>query len=56
LLKDGEIVADGTPAEVLTEQRIREVFAAEVGVEAHPVTGTPHIVVMPRNHNGERLS
>ena len=48
LLKKGEVSADGTPAQVLTEARIKEVFAASVEVGPHPTTGTPHIVVMPR--------
>ena len=48
LLKEGSVVADGTPAQVLTEAQISEVFSAPVRVEQHPVTGTPHIVVMPR--------
>jgi iron complex transport system ATP-binding protein len=48
LLKDGIIVADGTPREVLTESSIQEVFAASVKVSQHPVTSTPHIVVLPR--------
>jgi iron complex transport system ATP-binding protein len=49
LLKDGRISAEGTPAQVLTQDRIREVFSASVRVEPHPTTGAPHIVVMPRN-------
>jgi len=48
LLKDGIIVADGTPREVLTESSIQEVFSASVKVSQHPVTSTPHIVVLPR--------
>jgi len=48
LLKEGRVSADGTPAEVLTEDRIREVFSASVKVEPHPVTGVPHIVIMPK--------
>ena len=48
LLKEGRILAEGTPAQVLTEDRIREVFSVSVGVEFHPVTGVPHIVVIPR--------
>jgi len=48
LLKEGRVSADGTPAQVLTEERIREVFSALVRVESHPVTGVPHIVVMPK--------
>ncbi|MFC1979621.1 heme ABC transporter ATP-binding protein [Chloroflexota bacterium] len=48
LLDEGRIVADGTPAEVLTGERIEEVFSASVSVEQHPTTGVPHIVVIPR--------
>jgi iron complex transport system ATP-binding protein len=48
LLKEGRISADGTPAQVLTEDKIREVFSTSVRVEPHPATGTPHVVVMPK--------
>jgi len=48
LLKEGRISAEGTPAQVLTEDTIREVFSASVRVEPHPATGVPHIVVMPK--------
>jgi iron complex transport system ATP-binding protein len=48
LLKEGKVWADGTPQEVLTEAGISEVFAASVRVEVHPLTGAPHIVVMPK--------
>ena len=48
LLKEGRVSADGPPAQVLTEDRIREVFSASVRVEPHPVTGAPQIIVMPK--------
>jgi len=48
LLKEGIIVADGSPQEVLTESSIQDVFSASVRVSQHPVTFTPHIVVLPR--------
>ena len=48
LLKEGIIVADGSPREVLTESSIQDVFSASVKVSQHPVTSTPHIVVLPR--------
>ncbi len=54
LLKEGRVSADGTPAEVLTEDRIREVFSASVKVEPHPVTGVPHIVIMPKGSATEK--
>jgi iron complex transport system ATP-binding protein len=48
LMKEGAIFADGSPAEVLTERNIRDVFSASVRVSPHPVTSVPHIVVLPR--------
>ena len=53
LLKEGRISAEGTPAQVLTEDIIREVFSASVRVEPHPATGVPHIVVMPKGSTAE---
>ncbi len=50
LFKEGRVAADGSPGQVLTEARIEEVFSASVRVEPHPETGTPHIVVMPKEH------
>jgi len=54
LLKEGRLLADGTPAQVLTEQMIGDVFSASVRVEPHPVTGVPHIVVMPKGSTIKR--
>jgi len=54
LLKEGRIWADGTPDQVLTEDIIRDVFSATVSVEPHPVTGTPHIVVIPKG-GGDKM-
>ncbi len=48
LLKEGRVSVEGTPAQVLTEDRIKEVFSASVKVELHPATGVPHIIVIPR--------
>ncbi len=50
LLKEGKVSADGTPAQVLTEDGIREVFSASVRVEPHPITGVPHIIIMPEGN------
>ncbi len=48
VLKEGRLLADGTPAEVLTEEMLGDAFSASVRVEQHPVTGAPHIVVLPK--------
>ena len=45
MLKTGSLVAQGTPDEVLTEERIREVFQAEVLVDRHPSHPGPRITL-----------
>ncbi len=45
MLQNGEVVADGTPQEVLTMERIGEVYGAQVSLMRHPEHGTP--VVLP---------
>ena len=48
LLDGGQVVASGSPAEVLREESIRQVFHADVHVQEHPTRHTPQIVVLPR--------
>ena len=50
LLEKGRIHAEGTPEEVLTEDRISQVFSTAVRVEPHPVTGAPHVIIIPGEH------
>jgi len=45
LLKEGRAMGYGTPAEVLTEDKLRAVYETEVYVGRNPVTGT--IAVLP---------
>ncbi len=51
LLKDGSVVADGSPEEVLTAGTIGAAYSVPVQVQPHPVSGVPQVVVLPR-HNG----
>ena len=44
LMSEGRFVAAGTPSEVLTANRIRDVYRAEVRVIDHPETGRPIVV------------
>ncbi len=44
----GRVVAEGTPAEVLTEDTVREVLGLECRVVPDPVTGTPMVVPVGR--------
>ena len=48
LLKEGRILADGPPSDVLTEGTIKEVFAASVQVIQHPSMKAPHILITPK--------
>ncbi|HNW93557.1 MAG TPA: heme ABC transporter ATP-binding protein [bacterium] len=48
MLHDGRMAASGTPDEVLTYQRIEEVYHTVVLVKPHPVTGRPHIYPISR--------
>lgn len=43
-MKEGRIVAEGTPAEVVTAELVREVFGLESVVIPDPVTGSPLVV------------
>jgi iron complex transport system ATP-binding protein len=54
LLNDGCIVTEGAPREVLSKERVENVFGAHVVVQAHPARAdAPHIVLMPtKNGNG----
>jgi iron complex transport system ATP-binding protein len=47
LLQRGQVVADGTPEQVLVEERIHRVFGATVRVQEHPTRRTPHVVLLP---------
>ena len=47
-MKDGVLVASGTPAEVLTEELLADVFDLEARIAPDPVTGTPMVVPVRR--------
>ncbi|RYV51554.1 ABC transporter ATP-binding protein [Pengzhenrongella frigida] len=48
-MRKGRVVAQGTPAEVVTEDLVREVFGLECRVLPDPETGTPMVVPARRN-------
>ncbi len=57
LVNAGRVHAQGTPAEVITEANIKEVYGAEHCVYAHPVNGLPAVLVSPEGagrRNGQR--
>lgn len=51
-MRDGAVVAEGAPAEIVTEQLIESVFGLACVIVPDPVTGTPMIV--PRGRHTTR--
>ena len=47
-MKDGRVVATGTPAEVFTPELLREVFSIEAAVQVDPIAGA--VMIMPERH------
>lgn len=43
-LKDGELIADGSPAEVITSENLSKLFDIELGVITNPLTLKPNII------------
>ncbi|HEU0165613.1 MAG TPA: ABC transporter ATP-binding protein [Thermomicrobiales bacterium] len=52
-MKDGAVVATGTPDEVLTTDLLRDVFEIEAAVSADPITGA--VMIMPERHVSPHL-
>lgn len=52
LLCDGEVVASGAPASVLTESAVGEAFDARATVARHPVTGSVSVTALPDEGHG----
>ena len=44
MLKDGRVLSQGAPAEVLTARLIEQVFELPVSVMPHPSRGCPHVI------------
>lgn len=44
LMKDGKVVATGTPTELLTAERVHDVFGINAVIVPDPVTGTPMVI------------
>jgi iron complex transport system ATP-binding protein len=50
-MRDGVIVAQGTPDEVITETLVHDVFGLRCRVMVDPVAGTPMVVPIGRHNN-----
>ena len=61
ILKNGRLIANGQPDQVLTETTIQSAFKLDVRVEPHPDTHTPFLTPRvaicrdPNNHNKQSL-
>ncbi|MEV4311073.1 ABC transporter ATP-binding protein [Actinocrispum sp. NPDC049592] len=51
-MRAGEIVAQGDPHDVLTEQLLRDVFDLDAKIMTDPVAGTPMVVPIGSRHRG----
>lgn len=47
-MREGKVVTEGPPAEVITQETVKEVFDLDCTVIADPVSGTPHVVPLGR--------
>ena len=47
LLKDGAVIADGSPGQVLTSSMIGSAYSVPVQIQPHPLTGVPQVIVLP---------
>ena len=52
VLSCGRLHASGQPAEVLTEDTVREVFGMESRIIADPLSGRPYMLPIGRHHHG----
>ena len=51
-MRDGQILTQGKPSDVMTAETVEQVFGLEVSVTPDPVTGTPLVLpAPPRTHN-----
>ncbi|WP_201000394.1 heme ABC transporter ATP-binding protein [Paenibacillus glycanilyticus] len=55
VLHKGGVAAMGAPAEVLSVDLIREVYQTEATIVKHPLTGTPQILLQPKQQDAGRL-
>jgi iron complex transport system ATP-binding protein len=51
-MRDGVLVADGAPQDVVTAELVHDVFGLECRVIPDPETGTPLVVPAARRANG----
>lgn len=50
VLHQGTVAAAGTPQDVLTAELIEQVYETKISVSAHPLTGSPQIMLQPSEY------
>ena len=50
-LKDGQLISEGTPTDIISSQLIKEIFALDCIVMEDPVSNSPSVVPIGRHHN-----
>lgn len=50
-MKDGAVVAEGPPSEIVTAELVEEVFGLRCLVVPDPIVGTPHVVPLGRDRS-----
>ena len=55
-MRDGQVVAEGTPGEIITAELVEEVFGLRCLVVPDPVAGTPSVVPLGRQRDGRGTS
>ena len=53
-MKDGAIVAEGRPGDVITVDTVHTVFGLDCQVIDDPLTGTPMVLPIPAHHRADR--
>jgi len=53
LLHRGQVVAQGTPEEVVTAANLQDVYGARVWVRRHPASGRPLVLTLPELPEGD---
>jgi iron complex transport system ATP-binding protein len=49
-MRDGGIMAEGKPADIITTELVRDVFELDSIIQPDPVSGTPTVVAIGRHH------
>ncbi|WP_234485801.1 ABC transporter ATP-binding protein [Streptomyces sp. MBT97] len=52
-MKGGRVVAEGAPAEVVTEATVEDVFDLRCRITTDPVSGTPMVIPLGRHHHDD---